>query len=508
MKRRMLSVLVAIGLPALGAGLFLSTSCNEHVFEVIDPCVNATDVTNLELDPLSKADILIVVDNSGSMCEEQDNLIANFYNPACPIDVNNVQEEYKNPSESLIQSELQQCGFIQILAAYENEFRVGVITTDIGQCDNRFNLAASSGCGGQTFNDWGRRPQRGCLQAPPDATKKFIENGDADIAETFRDTLLNIRTYGSSFERGLDAVEVFLSENSSRAPGCEDDLDDFIREEAALVVIFLTDEDDCSHQVSGQFPDETAGESCENAGETPPQVQDPPIQYDWCYNRRDELTPVSRYSNFLKNYKGPGRESSVRVAVIAGALFEDDGDDYPAGCRVANDGSAAGMCKDPWGQSNILSGPSRCNPDNLDPGEVCCEADPGTRYFQLADSLGDNLGYTDSICQVSFQDTMRQIASFAAQIDSVELNSPPQNTAQIAVGIIRAGDTAETRIDRIPDGAATDGEDGWQFDPPQTIRFYGDALPQPGDEVKVFVGVQSEGEDNCGASAASDDEET
>src|SRR3990172_7363802 len=147
--------------------------------EATDYCVKTIE-SDIEVPTERAADILIVVDNSGSMAEEQQNLADNFLNQdpaACPLqDLKNIPEEYKNPAPALYQGAgpLAQCGFIQLVAAFENDFRVGVITTDVGLCDNRVPSA-------QGGDAWGFRPQRGCLQpdsAPGGTARKVLARAD------------------------------------------------------------------------------------------------------------------------------------------------------------------------------------------------------------------------------------------------------------------------------------------------------------------------------------------
>lgn len=506
---------VLLALTAAGMSVGLS-SCNKHVFEVVPRDCTTEIRSETPIDVDVPADILIVVDSSGSMCEEQANLVNNFFDPNCPIDVNNVQPEYKNPDDALVEQLSADCGFIQLLAAYDNDWRLGVITTDVGQCDNRFGLAASDNpvvnCAGEAFPDWGRRPQRGCLQ-PFDVTdranSRMLQRGDANVGEKFTDILNNVRTFGSAFERGLDAMEVFLSPTADRAPGCEGDRDAFLREDAKLVVIFLTDEEDCSHaDGAGGFPDENVGESCSNATETFNSVRNPPQYTSDCYDRLDELQPTTRYSNFLKNIKND--ENQVSVAVIAGALENANGEMVAGGCRTANDGRPEGGCFESGGNSNQVAptwadaAPNNgavCAPDHPR-GQACCQADSGGRYVQFAREMGPNRFLNDSICFDSFRNTMLDIAKFIAAPNQVRLGKKPASSNAIVVEITRQGETEPTQITRIPDGASTEGLSGWQYDGEFTITFHGDARPQPGDTINVNALAEREGEQAYCASAA------
>ena len=467
--------------------LIVSVACNRHVFRVVPAdCVKEQQVERA-LAADVPADILVVVDNSGSMCEEQDNLVENFFDPDCPVDVSQpIPNEYINPTPDVVAQLAQNCGFIQILSLFEKDFRLGVITTDVGQCDNRFNLAglADAACDGTAYPDWGRKPQRGCLQPTSDG-QKIISNTDVatgDIGTKFRSVLANIRTFGSPFERGLDAVEIFLDPESERAPGCSGDLDRFLRPEAKLIVIFLSDEEDCSHADGAYgFVDENqalggdgfAASTCSPESETYFSNRDPIADPQECYAAFDKLAPIDRYVDFLRAKKG----DDVAVAVIAGAV-EANASLEPAGCRIAN-GSPSGMCTPTLGQF--------CDSQSLQQQGLppCCEADSGSRYFQFARAFGAGSYLENSICYDSFRSTMIDIASFIGREEFVRLEEVPVDPDAIVVRVRRAGSEETENLPRIPDGEDPDGQDGWQYDGNLEINFYGSAVPQPGDNIYV-----------------------
>jgi len=489
---RLLSHVATWALAAVG--LTSMAGCNDHVFTFVEDVCSPTLAPTVQQPEDLPADILLVIDNSGSMCEEQENLVENFFDPDCPItDLDNVPDDLRNPSPEKVQELSQSCGFIQILAAFDNEFRVGVITTDVGQCDNRFAIAESEAhaqagfiCAGQAFPNWGRRPQRGCMQGAPGRDKKFIAKGDTDIGEAFTSTLDNIQTFGSGFERGLDAMEVFLDGDSVRAPGCEDDLDNFIRQDARLIVIFVTDEDDCSH-ADGAFGavDENTGESCDNPTESQPPNRDPPAYSSDCYEKRDVLSPVSRYSDFLNSYKGVGNEDRVSVAVIAGGVFDANGGIVPAGCKISNQGNPDGACEPAFGQSLTCA-----------PEDNCCDSDSGDRYFTFARQVPQNL--TDSICYASFRSTMVNIAEFIAAQNQFQLQEDSADIEQMTVHVCREGaertDECEL-VTRIPNDVDPSDRDGWQLSGTRTINLYGSAILQPGQELRVFAPAVTD--DSC-----------
>ena len=490
------------GVIALVAGPVLtSVGCfNSHVFEIVPECAITEEPIKLTLDPNKASDILIVLDNSGSMCEEQDNLGANFFNDsqtdggtfACPLaDPAQVGlERFVNPTNEVVEEELANCGFIQVLAAYENDYRVGVITTDVGVCDNRLGHADDpayithpNNCDGEAIPGWGRRPQRGCLQAPPGATEKFLTPQTENIGERFVEILDNVQTFGNSYERGLDAARIFLDPEALKDDACAGDAESFLRPEADLLVIYLSDEDDCSTGVIDAFPAEDDGDDCtglQDAFATQNQART-------CYEPSYPKAEVAPYAEHLKSVKGEN-DGAVRVAVISAATFDADGKAQPESCLPSPTGPI-NACNESLGSSHFNQLGQECHPDRMQAAEfdVCCQADKGEgRYYELAGMFEDD-AFTDSICFDSFRETMIDLAQFIAAIDSVRLMEAPPFPNLLRVEVKKAGDTEPSQVERLPGGALPADASGWQLRGCCTVQFIGDAIPQPGDEINVFV---------------------
>lgn len=135
-----------------------------------------------------QVDVLLVVDNSGSMVEEQAKLADNF--------------------ESFIES------FVDA----DVDYHIGVTTTDI-------NNVASAGHLRET-----------------DQGTRFISQGTEDAATQFAQ-LVNVGTEGSGLEAGLEAARMSLSEPLRSDP---EGNGGFYRPEAALSVVIFSDENDLS----------------------------------------------------------------------------------------------------------------------------------------------------------------------------------------------------------------------------------------------------------------------
>lgn len=164
-------------------------------------------------DECDKMDILFIVDDSGSMAEEQANLASNFPR------------------------------FVEILDAYRTragsqiDYRLGVTTTgkDITTVIT-FNVP---GFPLPPMEIMETGPSGALLQACG-MTRKWISASDSDVATTFS-CLAEVGTGGSGVEMPLYMTELALTERVADGSNVG-----FLREDALLAVVILTDEDDCS----------------------------------------------------------------------------------------------------------------------------------------------------------------------------------------------------------------------------------------------------------------------
>ena len=92
---RVRSHLLGLTLVSLAA----SGACNEHVFRQVELECDRTLETDVAVNVEKAADILIVVDNSGSMCEEQANLAQNFFDANCPLTDRELRERPNEAKE-------------------------------------------------------------------------------------------------------------------------------------------------------------------------------------------------------------------------------------------------------------------------------------------------------------------------------------------------------------------------------------------------------------------------
>jgi hypothetical protein len=287
-------------------------------------CVDAPELCVVDLSLRRAVDILFVIDNSGSMGGEQGALARSF---GTFVDVLEAQQVGAN-------------------------YRIAVTTTDsLGRiratsCRSRLEEFVSDGPFG--YHD---ETQRGCLDyCDIDVVglgSPWVEksNGQTNLPSgvSMAQALQCIGPQGISgfgFEAPLESMRLTLLDTSSG----------FVRDDALLAVIFVTDEVDCSMsdeslgwinsdgQVYWSSPDRISSGACWRAGVT---CTGGPGVYDGCSSEDkgrsglptsdpDEavLFPVQRYIDTLAQLaatkQAMGGQSEVLIAVLAGVPL-----DYP-----------------------------------------------------------------------------------------------------------------------------------------------------------------------------------
>ncbi|MBW2736711.1 MAG: hypothetical protein JRH20_30360, partial [Deltaproteobacteria bacterium] len=252
---------------------------------------------------INKVDVLVVIDNSGSMAHEQRNLADNF---------------------PRLMDELNTAGL---------DYRVGVVTTDLGAGNYGSAIPTCETAGG----DGGRLQQHaqspGCT-APQDPWISYngvVSNipgcvGDgAECAQQAFSCIARLGIEGCGFESTLESMRRALDPASHANPG-------FLRPDAALAVLVITDEDDCSaakpqlYDPAQQSQTDPLGPltsfrcfefgfTCECSGqECARQVLG---ERNNCKPSGDYLYSIDRYADLFAALKPPGR---VLFSAVAGPL--------------------------------------------------------------------------------------------------------------------------------------------------------------------------------------------
>ena len=377
-------------------------------------------------------DILFVIDNSGSMSEEQQQLAfaaAAANDPASPCNAGLADlQTYVagNPGLPVAdwdaghRATLASCGFIERLLLSGNKFRLGVITTDMNDCDSPFGSSAQRPA----------VPQRGCLQtgtAEPSLT--VLDWQTANLAQRFGDIVTSVLTYGSPYEKGLAAARHFLtpghdvpSPNACDVTrNCNNDLNSFLRQTETttggelaptkLLLVFITDEEDCSH--GGAIDENVSGNT------------------DLCYTNPELLLDPSALAADVIALK-PQR-GLISVGVLAGYHYGASGP-FPSGCKPAGD-SESDDCNPAYGNSVSTctvcvdeTPVCPCHPALTCPGGSqhpaanCCQADAADRYDQFARQMQAHS--VDSICNSSYKASLNEILAAALPRAPYVLTAP------------------------------------------------------------------------------------
>jgi hypothetical protein len=266
----------------------------------------------------------------------------------------------------------------------ETDYRVAVVSTDLRTPGRSGAFLRAPAAPSPTLNCLD--PVSGDPRAPDTADcQALVDAGGlptllgaggvrpdaATLARQLR-CLTTLGTAGDGFEMGLEAMRLALSCDGPNAaafgpccvggrldPACAPDpATDFLRPDAQLAVVFVGDEDDCSHPMANPAasrrpicrygPGDADGDgvpdgyqdatlcpqgaaACFRAECGDVDAQDcfeahcvvPRDDNGNCVWKRDALTPVGDYEDFLR---GLGRRVSV-TAFVGDRLFTEDGDE-------------------------------------------------------------------------------------------------------------------------------------------------------------------------------------
>jgi hypothetical protein len=250
--------------------------------------------------PEKDIDFLFVVDNSNSMAEEQQNLSKNF-----PKLIEALRSEK--------------------LGGKIPNVHIGVVTSDLGA--GNYGLPSCEVAGGDGGKLQSQPRIAGCT--PP--SKPYIQYIDGvtniksatedpveQVKEAFQ-CIAEIGTGGCGFEQQIESARRALDPKLNVNPG-------FIRKDAYLVVVFITDEDDCSAQKPLLFDSNQSTLNDPLGPLTSFRCFEFGIQCDindrektgprkGCKPAHDWLHSIDEYTQFFKGLKPPGR---VMLFAIAG----------------------------------------------------------------------------------------------------------------------------------------------------------------------------------------------
>jgi len=372
--------IISAGMALIAVGI-ISWACMDREPAWTCPVPQSAIRTQVLVGGFDKVDILVVVDNSKSMEEEQVRLSSSF--------VDLVSSLLDPPQEWQDQDGIQKV----------DNIRIAVVTTDMGMDVNEdFQGCDSTLPGGDKgrFQTTGRGTN--CEQTYPRWLETTPENPAEDtLAEDFS-CVASVGTEGCGFELQLFAASYALQRTDQK---------DFLRGTSALLaIIVISDESDCSAKPGSDFwkhPEMTPTNSDINI---------------YCAKYKDDLIPISDLANNLKKKGDDSGEllpGSVVFAAIVGVPMVD-------ACQ--GNGATLGDClnhadmkfvreEDDQGRGYLKAA---CVSDSIDPdtNEPTTEASPGRRFVMLAEEF-DEYGYIYSICNDDWSPAMKEIAKRIAE---------------------------------------------------------------------------------------------
>ncbi|MBI5487947.1 MAG: hypothetical protein HY905_11490 [Deltaproteobacteria bacterium] len=317
---------------------------------------------------LTKLDIVLLVDNSGSMSQEQDALALQFPE---------LLGELLDPPDA--------DGDTRPDHAPVEDLNLGVISSDMGTAGYRVPTCT-----------WADVGDNGCMQHHPVGLPCGVhsyptwlarnpENADTYPVEQMVEDfgcLATLGTAGCGFEQQLKAMHQALS--ADLAPGaCNAG---FLRNDSLLALLWLTDEEDCS-----VLPDH-------------PEIFD--MDRDdlghlniRCFLHPELVEPVSDYVAAFGNLRPTGA-ANVVLAMIVGVP-----PDEPR-CIGAGDTLAACL--------GLPAMTARIDPGSATTLVPSCDTDlglayPPRRFVELARLWGPD-AYVDSICKTDWNDAFRNLS--------------------------------------------------------------------------------------------------
>lgn len=379
-----------------------------------------------------KTDILFVIDDSGSMSQEQDNLATNLG------------------------------AFIDRLATLpiQDDYQVAVTTTDVDDFPGGTSFIAGP-MNGNPF------PQGALVAVTPGSPGALIYNPGAypatngwggnrilpkGSATLVGDFTANVRvgTSGSGKEQPFRAVRLALTDRIQDGTNAG-----FLRAGARLAVVFVSDEDDCSDSPPRDISTDlnTGNNECHTLA-----------------LKQTALDPVADFAAFLQ---GPiaGETRDPVVAAIVGV----------APTTLSLTCSTAAVC-------GSATPPAEC----VSPAPCCATAfDRGDRFTWLLAAMGTRSRLA-SICDPSFAAALDDFAT-AIMSRTLPLEGAPADWRMLAATVTKAGGSPiACRI--VPsDASAADiaTADAIYTAPqagrPASLTFQGNCALTPGDLIDVKV---------------------
>jgi hypothetical protein len=416
--------------------LVLVAACGDDAQHPIDaardappdttPAPTRSDVLSVPASVVGKVDLLVMVDDSPSTADKTANLKASFPALIATLDA---------------------------LPGGRPDLHIGVITSDVGtkgMADAQPGPSIGSGQGACVGTG-----KAGVLQTQGSAlvTGKYLSdvatstgretNYTGTLADAFS-AIASVGAAGCGFEQPLQAIQLALSPETTANAG-------FLRPEANLVVLILSDEDDCSVNHSTLFSSETTvlgplqsfrctrfGITCDQGGTTSDEMNQVGVKSQCHSNETGSyLTKIAAHVGFLKTLKADPRR------IMIGALV---GDPAPVATELRSPGGST---------TPVPALAHSCSyVDALAQDEV---ADPAVRIGELANPFQHHV--VQSVCS-NLGDGLASIGHELATLEGSTCLTQHIATPASCVAVDRAANGTTTPLAACP----SPGQDCFSID--------------------------------------------
>jgi hypothetical protein len=428
--------------------LVLLAGCQGYVAVPVQPATLVAVAQHSRVKVATKADVLLVVDDSYSMSGKQQRLAAALQNFTTALD------QLQPPVD----------------------YQVAVVSTSVEERFGACGPPGDSNAAAKCSSDWGAEgfscdPGFACLRSFPNAGKLFQAPGVPALILKRRDysatqfaaylaQAVKVGVDGARQPQGMQAMKMALSNPASG----------LLRDGAKVVVAFLSDGEDCSdpaHRASslvidpktGNIIDKCAQESASDGSSLP------------------ALEPVASYVSYLremKNADGNAKEIEVAALVSLANGSQDPGLCNNPACDTECDSLSGGRarCEKRCGQAPTYQ---ICMNDCAAECHAFCRGQvPGRRYLELAYAFE---GVAANVCSDDASPGLARLAAVIGIPKQVLLRAKPQPMETMFVRVIRGGQIVEC--------VSGQGYDLVQTPDGQSVRFAGPCLLQPDDQWDV-----------------------
>jgi len=199
-----------------------------------------------------KVDFLFVVDNSGSMEDEQTNLIASF-----PL--------FMNTIENTLEADDYHIMVVDTDGLFGSQgVQQWLCSPDPTCCESGCTMWPAGTCNGHPCYDWSECDKvigGGRVSTPQNVScnlqggERYIVDGQPDLANTF-DCLARVGINGDGYEVQMEAMLEALGPQNG-AGQCNEG---FVRDDAVLVVVLITDEEDAPNDQGIDYDENSPGD--------------------------------------------------------------------------------------------------------------------------------------------------------------------------------------------------------------------------------------------------------